>query len=350
MKTLVFLVTEKCTAKCRFCGPRCSPEADPTYLESVFMNQVLDRAYELYDLGLVAFIGGEPLLKPENLKSVIMNAKARGINTRIVTNGFWGKTIKSAETMSANLAKWGLDEVNISVDDYHQEFVPIESVINCVNALRKSSIKIILAHKVGLNTKHDVQFYERKLGEKIVLIDSRSELRHNMIGFCSTYTQPIGWSAETENPNNWLKKFGSQSKFKGCDQVMSMIAINSQGKLSACCGLASRHIPALLGENVNKVGLKKAIDAANVSTLWNLLAQIGPEGIIQFIKNKNPQHKFLDGYVGKCHACESLFSDEINLKILAENLDELREMAICKRIVQESNRNIILNMTCDEKQ
>ncbi len=45
----------------------------------------------------VVFTGGEPRMLGEELVTVVRAAAEKGLGTRIVTSGFWGRTLWDAE-------------------------------------------------------------------------------------------------------------------------------------------------------------------------------------------------------------------------------------------------------------
>src|SRR3546814_11667639 len=68
-------------------------------------------------------------LKDELIKSV-EHASSMGMSTRIVSNGSWAKRLVRAKEICNELKRAGLDELNISTGNDHQEFVTQESVVN----------------------------------------------------------------------------------------------------------------------------------------------------------------------------------------------------------------------------
>src|SRR3546814_20214687 len=57
-----------------------------------------------------------------------------GMSTRIVSNGSWAKRLVRAKEICNELKRAGLDELNISTGNDHQEFVPQESVVNAAES------------------------------------------------------------------------------------------------------------------------------------------------------------------------------------------------------------------------
>lgn len=80
----------------------------------------------------------------------------------MVTNAFWAYSLKAAEEKLKRLKEAGLHLINISIDKFHQEFVPIQWVRNAIDAAKSLGIEIILGSVI---TKGDgMEQNKRKVG------------------------------------------------------------------------------------------------------------------------------------------------------------------------------------------
>jgi len=83
----------------------------------------------------VCIFGGETFLYPELLFNVIKEAKKFKVpRVSVITNGFWGENEQLAKKYANNLKNAGLDQLVVSVDAFHQEFIPLETVKNILQA------------------------------------------------------------------------------------------------------------------------------------------------------------------------------------------------------------------------
>ena len=90
--------------------------------------------------------GGESLLYPEIVCAIHGQAKKVGIPVReILTNGFWSTRTEKIQEIAQNLAKSGVTEVSISVDCFHQEFIPLKIVKKATNSLIAAGIERVSA-------------------------------------------------------------------------------------------------------------------------------------------------------------------------------------------------------------
>ena len=84
------MLTDKCTAECRFCGLGCSPRNNCVMtLEKA--KDLIDQMKGMGSFTRLGISGGEPFIYPELVIEILEYAKEVGIEERTVaTNGFWG--------------------------------------------------------------------------------------------------------------------------------------------------------------------------------------------------------------------------------------------------------------------
>src|SRR3546814_15640143 len=129
-KNLTVLCTYQCTAACKQVCVESSPHIKGRLSGDVIRKRITEAHQAFPSIKVVVFSGGEAfLLKDELIKSV-EHASSMGMSTRIVSNGSWAKRLVRAKEICNELKRAGLDELNISTGNDHQEFVPQESVVN----------------------------------------------------------------------------------------------------------------------------------------------------------------------------------------------------------------------------
>jgi len=159
MNRLFLQVTYKCTSQCQHCfycsGPKC---------ETVLSSEAVERIIEqTRPSEYVLFTGGEPSLAPDVVLRGLAVAKSLGIASWFCSNGSWGRDRRYADEFASAMTANGLVRALISVDALHQEFIPFDSVVNAIGALRTAGIKTI---------KVLVTFVDRR---KHLPIDQRTE-------------------------------------------------------------------------------------------------------------------------------------------------------------------------------
>lgn len=102
---------------------------------------------------MIAWTGGECTLLGDDLINGISYAKGKGILSRIVSNGWWATSDEKALTLLKKLKEAGLDEVNISTGDNHQEFVQEDIAIRAAVTAAKLGISTVISIEKRGNAK-----------------------------------------------------------------------------------------------------------------------------------------------------------------------------------------------------
>ena len=136
------IVNYKCSAKCRHCCYSSSPSWPGDYMSDDMAHKVfrfmVDHHVRSCHIG-----GGEPFLKQDQLLAVCTLAREYGIHIEYIeTNGSWN--IKEEKTLQLlrKLLSVGVGCLLISVDPFHNEYVPYQ----------KQKSLISLCRKVGMET------------------------------------------------------------------------------------------------------------------------------------------------------------------------------------------------------
>lgn len=123
-----FLITYDCTGKCRHCSVgEC--EQSGICLDADIAASALSDIAEKYKITSVMTFGGESLLYPESVIAIHSKATELGIEKRqVITNGFFSKDEERIKSVAEALSKCGVNDILLSVDAFHQETIPLESV------------------------------------------------------------------------------------------------------------------------------------------------------------------------------------------------------------------------------
>ena len=270
------LLTYRCNAKCRHCFFECSPSRT-----GVMPRQTAQRVInESLSLGAewVSFSGGEPFLEHDLLKELVTLSSGKGLKTEVVTNGFWGKTKEEAYSALKPLIEAGLDVLNLSVDDLHGEYVPIESVRNAYWAAVDLGLKIVLMVSTGRDSGITSGSLPELLGDDRIQLAGKSRIINPTAVIFETQFTPIGRGADL----NYDPVLFTEVR---CNEVLRDIGIAPNGDIMPCCGpLGTKTV---LG-NINDEGLGVILDRAG----------------------RDPRHKRIreglkveGSYSSRCHAC-----------------------------------------------
>ena len=132
-----------CTSRCRHCLYNCSPNREKAYIDPDTAEKCFMRILELGCRSL-HIGGGEPMLRPEKLESVLKVANKVGIKIDYVeTNSSWFKDTESAVSVLEPLISNGLGTLLISISPFHNEHIPFSKVKGVIDAGRKMGIGLL---------------------------------------------------------------------------------------------------------------------------------------------------------------------------------------------------------------
>lgn len=128
LNKIEFVVTNACTGRCKHCSQgdhdSCGERIDP----QVAADAVKRIASE-YDVKTVMVFGGEPLLYTDTVYEIMKTAKELKIAKRqIITNGYFSKNTDKMRDVAEKLAECGVNDLLLSVDAFHQETIPLDTV------------------------------------------------------------------------------------------------------------------------------------------------------------------------------------------------------------------------------
>ena len=172
LNKIEFVVTYACTGRCKHCSegehPSCGERIDP----QIAADAVRKIAAE-YDIKTVMTFGGEPLLYPDAVCAIMTAAKELNVPKRqIITNGYFSKNAERIREIAEQLAICGVNDILLSVDAFHQETIPLDTVKQFAAEAKKCAIPIRL-QPAWLVSVADDNPYNRKTRE---ILDSFADM------------------------------------------------------------------------------------------------------------------------------------------------------------------------------
>ena len=164
LNKIEFVVTDACSGRCKHCSQGthdgCGEKIDPA-----LAAEAVRKIAKQYDITTVMTFGGEPLLHTDAVYSVINAAKELGIKRRqVITNGYFSKNPKRIKEVPRRLFECGVNDLLLSVDAFHQEYIPIEVVRSFAAEVLKLGVPIRL-QPAWLVSADDSNEYNRKTRE-----------------------------------------------------------------------------------------------------------------------------------------------------------------------------------------
>ena len=166
LKKIEFVITYACTGRCKHCSEgdhrSCGVHIDP----AIAADAVKKIAFA-YDVKTVMTFGGEPLLYPEAVYAVMHAAKESGVAHRqIITNGYFSKDEERIREVVRCLAEAGVNDLRLSADAFHQEYIPLEPVKLFAAEAKNAGIPIRI-QPAWLDSREDGNEYNLKTKEII---------------------------------------------------------------------------------------------------------------------------------------------------------------------------------------
>ncbi len=164
LNKIEFVVTYACTGRCKHCSEgdhdACGERIDP----AIAADAVRKIASE-YDIKTVMTFGGEPLLYADTVYQIMKTASERNIPKRqVITNGYFTQNADKMREVAERLAACGVNDLLLSVDAFHQETIPSETVRAFAEEVKRAGIPIRLS-PAWLLSPTDDNPYNRKTKE-----------------------------------------------------------------------------------------------------------------------------------------------------------------------------------------
>ena len=139
-----FVVTYACTGRCKHCSEGDHASLGERIDPKIAADAVRKIAAE-YDIKTVMTFGGEPLLYTDAVCAIMTTAKELNIPKRqVITNGYFSKNTDKISAVAQQLSECGANELLLSVDAFHQETIPLETVKIFAAEAKKFGIPIRL--------------------------------------------------------------------------------------------------------------------------------------------------------------------------------------------------------------
>lgn len=142
LNRIEFVVTLACTGRCIHCSEGDHVNNGEPIDGDTSANAIYDICQNYPIQSLMTF-GGEPLLFPEVVCKIHEAGKKMHIPKRdLITNGYFSKDPKRIHEVAHMLAQSGVKDILLSVDAFHQETIPLDSVKEFAKSLVKEGLPV----------------------------------------------------------------------------------------------------------------------------------------------------------------------------------------------------------------
>ena len=164
LNKIEFVLTYACTGRCKHCSEgdhnECGERIDPA-LAAAAVRKIAAK----YDIGTVMTFGGEPLLHTDAVYAIMSAGKEMKVPKRqLITNGYFTKNRDAMADVAKRLYECGVNDLLLSVDAFHQETIPLDTVRKFAKEVKASGIPMRL-QPAWLVSKEDNNPYNLKTRE-----------------------------------------------------------------------------------------------------------------------------------------------------------------------------------------
>jgi len=231
-----FVVTYRCNSRCKHCQIESNQRSfHPKAIDKELAAQIVRDVAAAYSPRSIMTFGGEPLLFPDVVCAIHATAKAHGIDKRqVITNAGWPRSKEDFRAVAFKLAESGITEIDISVDYFHQEYIPLSTVEQNVRSLVEAGIGRLRWNPCWVVSKeHDNKWNRRTKSVLQALAHLPADESEGNI------VQPVG------NAITWLRDYlppktplpegscGDMPYTGRLDQVSS-ISVGPDGSIAVC--------------------------------------------------------------------------------------------------------------------
>jgi len=148
LNRIEFVITNACSGRCKHCSNGELSESGVSVNADSAVTTV-QRLAGKYTITSVMTFGGEPLLFADIVCKIHAAARDCGIPKRqLITNGFFSKDSQNIDDVAKTLCASGVNDILLSVDVFHQEFIPLEPVKQFAEALLRHNTPSLRVHPV----------------------------------------------------------------------------------------------------------------------------------------------------------------------------------------------------------
>jgi MoaA/NifB/PqqE/SkfB family radical SAM enzyme len=297
-----FAITYLCNSKCRHCqlGEEEERKEFPSHIDKEMAVEIVRKVGKKYNPKSIMTFGGEPLLFPEIVCAIHKEAMNAEIPVRdIITNGFWSRKTEEIQETAGKLAKSGVNEVSISVDCFHQEFVPLKIVKKAAESLLQAGITRVSWNPCWVVSKDHDNLYNRKTKAILKLLKDLP-VKASEGNIAQPEGRAVSWLKDflpqkTKTPKG---KCGDMPYTEKLDSVRT-ICVEPDGRIDVCTQF---HIG-----NASETGIIEIIEDYDPFKIPEAKAIIesGMEGLISWAKSKDVKLD-TEGYCNICRMCADI--------------------------------------------
>lgn len=223
-KSIGFIFTNKCNAKCNFCCNNSSPKGIRGLDTNAILN-IIDSAVN-FGFRQVGLSGGEAMMRYRDILLIAKKCKSKEITFTLATNGFWARDKAKAIQILSKLKDLGLSRLLASHDEAHAVWVSSQSFENMLCAAKEIDVPVLVSSAYYREGK--------RLNELI---------SHEALDGVKVYENPVIWAGRAKSEPLSNMQFSDCIPESTCPSPVQ-ITINYDGNAYPCCSVSgfSKHL------------------------------------------------------------------------------------------------------------
>ena len=315
--TLAIALTRKCSAACEMCCFACSPDCTEE-LDAALVLRIIEEAAQLPEIKKIGFTGGEATLRKDLLLKCIKRTKMHGMKATLTSNGSWAHSPDAARKWLLDFKNTGLDLLTISVDEYHQQYIPLDHIRNIIRANKDIGLMIMLAIGDSLEKR-----------DAFALIN---ELREDLYEVPVT-VYPFIAVGRGETLTHTVQKAVDPQWRCHNQRILSILY---DGSVYPCCSQAVYE--SLLCEgNIKNTTLKEIIEKYQYFSVFSEFSCHDFKWLLQ--KAKEYQIEVNKTTQSPCSFCHELFSNPMFVDKLREEIIRKRSITMFEKLAEMNEEN-----------
>ena len=167
LSKIEFVLTDACTGRCKHCSQG-DHSTNGGCIDAQLAAEAVRRIAAEYEIRTVMTFGGEPLLYSEAVCHIMSTATSLNIPRRqVITNGYFSKNPDRIREVTEKLLRSGVNDLLLSVDAFHEESIPLDTVRIFATELKRFGVPTRLqpAWLVSADADNEYNLKTRKILE-----------------------------------------------------------------------------------------------------------------------------------------------------------------------------------------
>lgn len=287
--TIGIIPWHTCNAMCRHCANGGSRSNDTAISHADVLTLIEEISFHLPAGWRLALSGGEIFLHYERMLEYIKLAKDLGGCTTLMTNGFWAEAYSKTCKIMRQLRDLGVTSLGVSTDAFHQEFVPIDNIVNIIKAAGKVGlalhVRVVATASYGLRQA----------------VEQLSRAHPWFVTFTEMPLIPWGRARDIDSRDLIHSRKIPAGKCPGAGPM-----IKASGEMTLCCNALAAGEALTVG-SLGEHSLRDLLKAYTKNLLRRYLVVHGPALCVRFLNSAQKRTLRDMAFTHECHLCTWLF-------------------------------------------